>query len=164
MGVVVTPTYSAWSGYYPSLAPYIDEAAFNNCFNLAQLYQANDGSGPINDPLTAIRLMGLMIAHIAVLTYPTTGPVPGGSQPPDPVSPLVGRISNATEGSVNVAAQNDYPPGSAQWFQQSVWGSAWWEATAQFRTMRYAPSRIGIGPYGPFGFINRAYGSGFGRG
>lgn len=150
MGVQVTPVYAAWATRYPTLAPYIDETAFGVCFDKAQLYQANDGSGLINDPLVALRLFGLLIAHIAVLTYPTTGP----TSTPDPPSPLVGRISNATEGSVNVTSVNDYPPGSAQWYQQTTWGSMWWEATAQFRTMRYVPSRVARGPFGPFGFIN----------
>jgi hypothetical protein len=54
-------------------------------------------------------------------------------------SPLVGRIDNASEGSVAVATQNDYPPGTPQWFQQTKYGSDYWAASAPFRTMRYRP-------------------------
>jgi len=149
MGVQVTFSYEAWAAQYPSLAPYIDEIKATACFNMATLYQANDGSGPINDPVLALQLLNLLSAHVAVLTYPTTGP----TATPDPASPLVGRVSNAAEGSVNVTAQNDYPPGTPQWYQQTVWGSAWWAATSQFRTMRYLPPRRRTGPWGPFGFL-----------
>lgn len=150
MGCVITPQYQVWAKRFPTLAPYITELQFGACFDQAQLFQANDGSGPIDDPVEALRLMGLMIAHIAVLTYPTTG----NPANPDPPSPLVGRISNATQGSVSVATQNDYPPGSPQWFQQTTWGSMWYQATAQFRTMHYRPGWRGQAYRGglPFGF------------
>ena len=84
MGCVITPQYQVWAKRFPTLAPYITELQFGACFDQAQLFQANDGSGPIDDPVEALRLMGLMIAHIAVLTYPTTG----NPANPDPPSPL----------------------------------------------------------------------------
>lgn len=156
MGCVVTPVYSDWTTQFPMLAPYINEAQFDSCFVLAQLYQANDGCGPINDCTLALTLMYLMISFIAVLTYPTTGP----TATPDPASPLVGRVSNATEGSVSVAAQYEQPPGTAQFFAQNQWGALWWSATSQFRTFRYAPGPTARGPYGPFGFVRGRVGYG----
>lgn len=149
MGVRVSFNYATWIAAYPSLAPYVNQFQATSCFNQATMLQANDGSGPINDPVLQLNLLNLLVAHVATLTYPTTGPAPN----PDPASPLVGRVSNAAEGSVNVAAQNDYPPGSAQWYQQTRWGSFWWEATAQFRTMRYVPFRRALGPFGPWAML-----------
>ena len=73
-------------------------------------------------------LLGMVTAHIAALNAPLSG---------HPASTLVGRISSATEGSVTVATQNDYPPGTAQWWQQTKYGAAFWAASAQFRTARY---------------------------
>ena len=98
--------YTAWAFAYPTLAPYINTAQATASFNQATLFQANDGSGPINDPVLALNLLNLLTAHLATLAYPTTGPL--GSPDPASPEPVVGRISNATEGSVNVAAQNDY--------------------------------------------------------
>lgn len=148
MGCKVAFSYAQWVQSFPSLAPYINNAQAQASFNLATLYQANDGSGPINDPDIALQLLNLLTAHIATLTYPTTGPVTN----PDPVSPVVGRIDSATEGSVSFHATNDYPPGSPQFFQQTQWGSMWWEATAQFRTMRYVAPCPRPSPYMPYGF------------
>ena len=35
--------------------------------------------------------------------------------------------------------ENLYPPGSAQWWQQTKYGAAFWAATSQYRGMRYVP-------------------------
>jgi hypothetical protein len=70
----------------------------------------------------------MVTAHIAALNAPIGG---------QPSSPLVGRINNATEGTISVQTQMDYPAGSAQWFVQTKYGAAYWAATAGFRTMRY---------------------------
>jgi uncharacterized protein DUF4054 len=148
MGIQVAFDYTLWSNTFPSLAPYLNSAQATACFNMATLYQANDGSGPICDPTQALSLLNLLTSHIAVLTYPTTGPIGN----PDPPSPLVGRVNSATEGSVSVSAENNYPAGTPQWYQQTVWGSSWWAATSQFRTMHYVPSCTPRGPFGPWGF------------
>jgi hypothetical protein len=89
----------------------------------------------------------MLVAHIAVLN--AAQPKAGGQ----PMQPLVGRISGATEGSVSVQIQNDYPPGTAQWFQSTRYGSAYFAATAGYRTMRYrVPTCAPFGRFGGFGF------------
>ena len=75
-------------------------------------------------------LLNMLTAHIAALNAPLGG---------QPSSPLVGRVSNATEGTVTVATDNQYPPGSVQWYQQTKYGAAFWAASAQYRTAIYAP-------------------------
>jgi len=65
-----------------------------------------------------------------------------------PASPLVGRISNATEGSVNATTEMSYPAGSAQWFNQTRYGAEAYGGMAQFRSMLYVPGPVP--PYNPY--------------
>jgi signal transduction histidine kinase len=68
-------------------------------------------------------------------------------------SSLVGRINSATTGSVTVASENNYPPGSAQWWQTTKYGAMFWAATAGFRTFRYSacPTIVpGARPFWPW--------------
>jgi hypothetical protein len=160
MGVVVQPNYAAFTARYPEFASPggaqpVSSDLYQAYWNEATLYQANDGAGPINDCARALMLMNMLVAHIASLNAPNAN---GTS-----ASNTVGRVSNASEGSVSVGLDNQYPPGTPQWYQQTKYGSAWWAATAQYRTMRYRPGPVmgvpaGQGYWGGFG------GRGFGRG
>jgi hypothetical protein len=108
----------------------------------AQLYCDNTACSPIRDASQRAILLNMVTAHIAALNAPIDG---------QPSSPLVGRIANATQGSVTVATQMDVPPGSAQWFAQTKYGAAFWAATAQYRTMQYIPGPAYIpDPYRPW--------------
>jgi hypothetical protein len=85
----------------------------------------------------------MLTAHIAFLN---------ASLAADPdKAQIVGRISSAGEGSVNLGTENSFPPGTSQWYQQSRYGSAFWEATKPYRTMRYLPGRTrNMNPRWPF--------------
>ena len=144
--------YDAWAAMYPSLAASVSQPQAQGYFNQACLYCDNSFRSPISDPSpTGARAMILymLTAHIAQLFASQ------GGQPP---SPLVGRISNASEGSVSVAADMAGAPGSAAWFNQTPYGAAAWQAMAPYRTMRYVRVRtryLGVGgPWAgnPFGF------------
>ena len=117
--------YPEFSGVNPTLAAaYWSEAA---------LYCDNTDCSPITDDSVGGQrnmLLNMLTAHIAQLNAALNGQA---------ASPLVGRINSATEGSVTVQAENQYAPGTVQWFQQTKYGSAFWAATAQYRTMRYVP-------------------------
>jgi hypothetical protein len=78
-------------------------------------------------------LLNLLTAHIVKLTATLNGQAPSG---------LVGRISNASEGSVSVAVDMPSNPSSA-WFNQTPYGANYWQMSAKYRTMRYvaAPQR-----------------------
>lgn len=150
MGVIVIFNYAAWAARYPELAP-VGEPLATAYFNEATIYQANDGCGPISTLAIATVLLNMLTAHVAWLNAPRDAngnPAASGS----PASPLVGRISDATEGSVTVATQNEYPPGTPQWYQSSKYGAAWWAATAQYRTMRYVPPPFVGTPVNPWPF------------
>jgi hypothetical protein len=133
MGVIVNFDYNSWIARYPEFGPNgaqpVSSTLAGLYFNEATLYSANNGSGPVRDATTQSMLLNMMTAHIAALNAPLANGQPASS--------LVGRISNATEGSVTLGIENQYPPGSPQWFQQTKYGAAWWAATAQYRTMRY---------------------------
>lgn len=136
MGVIVQFSYAAWIARYPEFASVTQPTA-EQYFAEASVYHRNDGGGPVTDPTVQSVLLNMVTAHIAArYSTPTGGAQPSGG--------LVGRLTNATEGSVSAGTQNDYPPGTVQWFQQTKYGSDYYLATAPYRTMRYMPrSRFG---------------------
>ena len=72
----------------------------------------------------------MITAHIASILAPLNG---------QPSNPLVGRISNASEGSVSV--QTDMPTNpNAAWWNQTKYGALAWAALAPYRTMTYLPN------------------------
>lgn len=142
---VVDFDYGAWSLRYPELAASVSAPVAQLYFNEAGLYCDNTACSPVKDALPGgqrAMLLNMLTAHIAALNSQLAGQAS---------SPLVGRISNATEGSVSVQAQMDYPPGSPQWFMQTKYGASFWQASAAYRTMRYMPSPgRTTDPYAPF--------------
>lgn len=144
MGVIVAFNYAAWVARYPEFNLVLEPLA-TAYFNEATVYCRNDGGGPVSTAAIQSTLLNMLTAHIAWLNAPRDAngnPSSSGSQA---ASPIVGRISNASEGSVSVGSENNYPPGSAQWFQQSRYGAAYYAATAPYRTMRYIPGSAGFG-------------------
>lgn len=142
MGVKITFDYSKWIVSYPEFTKTASQPQAEGFFAQATLYCRNDGGGPVTTAEIQTQLLWLLTAHIAQLMVGSSG---------QPVSPLVGRISNASEGSVSV--QTDYPattPNSA-WFTQTKYGASYWQATAIYRTMRYRPNTgrpvVGAGPW-----------------
>ena len=117
--------YPEFSGVsVPLLALYFGEAG---------LYCRNDGSGPVQDITVRTPLLWMLTSHIAELNTATSA---RGS------SPLVGRISEATEGSVHVSTDLGPVSGSAAWFQQTKYGAAFWQASVRYRRAQFvqAPS------------------------
>lgn len=139
MDGVVAFDYTAWSLRYPELAASVTAPLANIYFAEAQLYCDNTPSSPVTDWAPGgqrAMFLNMITAHIAALNKPGA-------------SALVGRISNATEGSVSVQTQLDGEQlhGRAFW-AQTRYGLAFWQASAQYRTMRYiaSPAR----PFDPF--------------
>ena len=126
--------YAFWATVYPEFSNIV-EAQADECFNLATLYLDNTPISAV--PLTnasgqpvRIRILGMLTAQVAQLMY--------GSMI-QPISPLVGRVSNAAEGSVSVATELNTPV-SAAWFTQTRYGLMAWQALAPYRIARYVPS------------------------
>ena len=106
------PEFSALSG--DTLAAYFDEAT---------LYLNPTDACVVADEFSRGLLLNMLTAHIAYLA--------------NPERELVGRISNASEGSVSVAADMGATPGTAAWYQQSKYGASYWASTAKYRRFRY---------------------------
>ncbi len=104
------------------LQAYFDESAL--------AYLDNTEASRVQQVEQRSVLLNMLVAHVAAINAGVNGQAP---------SPLVGRINTATEGSVSVAAAMDGVPGTAAWFMQTKYGAAFWQATAQYRTMRYVP-------------------------
>ena len=128
--------YQAWVQQFPAFAN-VNETQAQSYFDYAGLYFANCGwTAALKQ---APMLLNLLTAHIAWLWAPRDGngsPSSTGTYPPPSV---VGRVSSAGEGSVSVSAEYQGNAGSpsAQWYNQTQWGAAYWTATLRLRSARY---------------------------
>jgi hypothetical protein len=150
LGVTVTFSYSGWQAGYPELANVSEQQA-TNYFNLATLFQRNDGGGPVNDTTIQTNMLNLLVSHIAVLS----GWLPNaqGGVFDASAARVVGHIDSATEGSVTVTPSFD--TGNAKsamqaWAVQTVYGATWWASASTYRTFRYIGGRT---PYNPAPWI-----------
>lgn len=134
--------YNSWALRFPEISNWVNATLATMYWQEATMLCDNTATSPISDVVQRAILLNLLTSHIAALNAPL-----GGQASPN----LVGRISDATEGSVTVRAQMDMPPGSAQYYAQTKYGSQYWAATAQYRSARYiaAPVR-NFQPYGSF--------------
>lgn len=142
---VVQFNYTTWIARYPQFAiPAITEGVAQSLFDEATLYCDNTPTSRIPcGPRTPI--LNMVTAHLAQLNFGSTL---------QPLNPLVGRITNATEGSVTVAVDMSNQPAAAAFFQQTQYGAQAWQAMAPYRTMRYFPAQqryLGVGGFGPRG-------------
>jgi len=124
-GQQVTFDYRLWLARYPEFIA-VSELTADQFFAEATLFWRNDGTGPVTDDVIQLRLLNMLVAHLAALNART---LLG--------SPIVGPITSATEGSVSVGGQALVAPGTAAWFVLTTYGAEFWAATAAFRTMRY---------------------------
>jgi hypothetical protein len=129
MGVQVTFNYANWAQLFPQFSNLTQTQVTQLIVPLAEQYCRNDGGGPVSSVATQTNLLNLAVAHVAQLMFGSTT---------QPLSPLVGRISNAAEGSVSVGTDFPTTPNNA-WFLQTPYGAAFWQACAPYRTMRYLP-------------------------
>lgn len=140
---IVTFNYSQWQFNYPTLAE-IPNGQASGYFDLATVYCDNTPLSPIRNLKVRATILGLLTAHIATLM----GPAASG---------LVGRITNASEGSVSVAVDMPSTPGSA-WFNQTTYGAAAYQAMLPYRSGgRYTPGIVNYPavPGFPYGFRGR---------
>ncbi len=135
---IYTFDYSVWSALFPELVSSISSPQATLYFGVAETMVDNMPcsiiplASPCDPSLTpnSIRgtILNLTTAHIAALFGSING------QPPNP---LVGRISDATEGSVSVSVDFASTQ-SAAWWNQTKYGSLAWAAMAPYRMALYA--------------------------
>jgi hypothetical protein len=101
-------------------------------FSEAGFYLNNTDCSPVQDVVRRGVLLNMLTAHIAFI---------GGLLSADGQPRPVGRVSQAGEGTVSAAFEfvAGPTPGSGPWFNQSQYGSAFWQATTSLRGMRYIP-------------------------
>lgn len=144
MGVQVAFDYATWAALFPEfnpgapgLAPAgatpVTSAQAAQYFLIACMVHRNDGGGPVAEAAQQSNLLNLLTAHMAALMATPAGAASA--------SPLVGRISQAAEGSINVTTEMpaNMPMASA-FFTQTKYGFMYWTASAPFRSMRYMPN------------------------
>lgn len=130
MGIIVPFVITDWRVGYPEFVKVADPQ-IEIAEGIAEAIHANDGSGPVASANVQKQALWAITAHVAFLNY---GYGVGSSAP---ANTIVGRISSATEGSVSVTTENNYPAGTPQWFQQTKYGSTYFMMMAPYRTMRY---------------------------
>lgn len=129
MGVIVQFDLVQWRLLFPQFSNVTDMQLEGPIWAMAQAYCRNDGGGPVCNVLVQTQLLNLMVAHIAQLLYGSTA---------QPKTGIVGRVSNATEGSVSVGVEFPMSPDNA-WYAQTEYGAMWWQLALPYRLMRYYP-------------------------
>lgn len=124
---VVAFDIEAFRARYPEFST-VSDPTLTAYFSEAGLYLSNTDSSPVTDTAIRSTLLNMLTAHISALNSGVNGQAPSG---------IVGRISQASEGSVSASADMGPPSGSAAWFLQTKYGAAYWQASAAFRTFRY---------------------------
>lgn len=121
--------YATWSARYPDLVAQVPQSLAELYFAEAELYLCNTECSPVQNVAQRTLYLYMLVAHIAYLNLPAGC---GGNG-----AGMVGRVSNATQGSVSIGTDMGNQPGSAQWFMQTQYGAAFWQATLWLRTARY---------------------------
>lgn len=135
---------------YPEFVTVADGVLSTN-FTLAELQLANTCRSRVINAAKRETLLNLLTAHITQLRNGTGGNAAGG---------LVGRVSEAHEGTVGVSADMGTVVYGQAYYMQTQWGAMYWQATAMYRTAVYVaapPTCADAAALGPF-----AYGSGYG--
>jgi hypothetical protein len=123
----------AFKARYPEFSA-VSVPLLSAFFTESTLYLSNSASSPVQDLVRRALLLNMLTAHVATL---------GGALSADGLPLPVGRVSNGTEGSVS-AAFAYMAPGTHEWFTQTAYGAAFWQATINIRSFRYVsrPTRF----------------------
>ena len=124
--VVFDPT--AFKLRYPEFGA-VSDGRLTAFFDEATLYLSNADTSPIQSIPRRTTLLNMLTAHVAFLAGALT--VNNQAQP-------VGRVSQATEGSVSASFDfTPATPGTGAWFNQTQYGASFWQATTAIRGFRY---------------------------
>ena len=129
MGVAVPFVYIDWIALFPQFSNLTQAQVTGPVLTVSQQYCRNDGGGPVCDPTNQTQLLYLMVAHVSQLLYGSTT---------QPLTRAVGRISNASEGTVSAAVDWPTTPSNA-WYLQTQYGAMYWQMILPYRTGIYGP-------------------------
>ena len=112
MGAIAVFTVPGWRARYPEFSTVLDDTVLA-CFAETAAYHSNDGTGPIADVNIQLIALNQLTAHIVALSFGTDTSTP---------AQLVGRITSAGIGSVNVSTAPLAATSSAQgdWARQTL--------------------------------------------
>lgn len=133
MGGVAVWNPGVFLGRYPEFttAYNANVSKYASYFTEAGLYLSNCPTSPVQDINVRLLYLNMLVAHIGFLA---------GDLNADGQARPVGRVSAAAEGSVSASFEMSPPtPGTAAWFNQSQYGTAFWAATSNLRGARYVP-------------------------
>lgn len=153
MAVVVFDP-AAFAAAFPQFAT-VPAPALTFNFGRAATVLDNTDRSVVCDVTERTTLLWLLTAHITALNNGVNGEAPSG---------LVGRVSQATQGSISVSADYGQTSQSAAWYLQTPWGAEYWNATAKYRTAAYLPGRSWPAPPQPLPGFPVFGGRGFRRG
>lgn len=102
------------------------------CFGEATLYLDNSANSRVQQVEQRAPLLYMLTAHIAALYFPVNTAT---------ANQTVGRVSQASEGSVSVSLDMGSVTFNAAWFLQTKYGASFWQATAKWRQMRVVPGQ-----------------------
>lgn len=130
-GVVVFDS-AAFVAQYPAFAAYntAHSTGLQGYFDTATLFLNNTASSFVQVVARRSQLLNMLVAHLATLDGVLTA-AGQGSQ-----AGRVGRLASASEGSVSTSFDNGSQSAGAAFYQQTQYGSTYWNATAPYRTFR----------------------------
>jgi hypothetical protein len=137
----VTFDLQTFLGLFPEFTP-LSQGFLNAMFMRATgSIIANAVTNPANNDGNLAYLIYLVTAHLAWLNcQKDVNGQPTAQTSAQQASQQVGRISQATQGSVSVTLEwpgND-PSAQEKFLVQTRYGAEYWAATAQYRTAQYA--------------------------
>lgn len=115
---------------YPSITATDEQLEMY--FAMAETFLDNTECSIVKDLDARKTMLYLLVAHIALL-----------NKMAEKGNPVVGRISNATEGTVSVGLDYGTMGNNERWYLQTPWGAMYWQLTKKYRSMVY---RLGIAP------------------
>lgn len=135
---VVDLVYADWAAAFPQLASTVQEPQARFLFRQACHFLNNSPQSIVQDVGERQDLLWLLVAHLAQLglnASAANGSSSTGTQGG------VGRVASVSRGSVSVSFDGSGLPRDAGWFTQTQYGLTFWQATAQYRQMRFSPGR-----------------------
>jgi hypothetical protein len=137
---IVTFNAAAFIQAFPAFSS-VNPAQLASNFAFATLQLDNSLCSVVQDVNVRAALLNLLTAHITALLNGENG---------DAAPSTVGRISSATQGSVNVQTEFDAKTFSEAYYAQTKYGLQFWQSTARFRTARYVPPGCDFGGGSPW--------------
>lgn len=128
MGIVVF-SETDFRAAYPEFNS-VPGATLTAYFARATLYLNNTTCSIVQDMTVRAQLLYMLTAHITALLSGVNGAAPTGA---------VGRVSQATQGSVSATLDMGPTTNNQAWYLQTQYGAMYWQATVNFRNFRYVP-------------------------